>query len=88
MLAYMLSRTHNCRNPYSTILSFAFVLALTAIKDGYEDYMRYKSDKEANNQQVPRTRTQQDTEVHIMCIRVFRNMLVYVPRSIHIRTHV
>ena len=31
------------------ILTFCLVLIFTMVKEGYEDYQRYKQDKEMNN---------------------------------------
>eukprot|EP00124_Ichthyophonus_hoferi_P000614 Ihof_evm7s24 gene=Ihof_evmTU7s24 len=39
-------------NPVSTALPLIFVLALTAIKDGYDDYKRHVSDRELNGREV------------------------------------
>eukprot|EP01113_Clastostelium_recurvatum_P002109 TRINITY_DN1087_c0_g1_i3.p1 TRINITY_DN1087_c0_g1~~TRINITY_DN1087_c0_g1_i3.p1 ORF type:complete len:1128 (-),score=322.94 TRINITY_DN1087_c0_g1_i3:54-3437(-) len=36
-------------NPVTSIAPLAFVLIVTAIKEGFEDYHRYKSDKQVNN---------------------------------------
>ena len=33
----------------SLVLPLSFVITLSMIKDGYEDYQRYKSDLEENN---------------------------------------
>lgn len=37
------------KDPKSMIGTFALVLIATMIKEAYEDYQRYKSDKELNN---------------------------------------
>jgi P-type E1-E2 ATPase len=37
------------KNPFSMILTFVLVLVFTMIKEGYEDYQRYKQDKDMNN---------------------------------------
>ena len=37
------------KSPASMIGTFSFVLVLTVIKEGFEDYYRHKADKEANN---------------------------------------
>ena len=37
------------KNPASMLGTFGFVLILTMIKDAFEDYQRYKSDRTANN---------------------------------------
>ena len=36
-------------NPVSAVAPFVFVIALSVIREGYEDYMRHKSDKELNS---------------------------------------
>jgi len=36
-------------NPFLTVFPLALVLLVTAIKDIFEDYMRYRSDRKANN---------------------------------------
>ena len=36
-------------SPLSAILPLAFVLSLSMAREGYEDYKRYKSDKENNS---------------------------------------
>ncbi|CAF3554179.1 unnamed protein product [Rotaria sp. Silwood1] len=35
--------------PITTLLSLIFVLAITAIKDGVDDFARYRSDRQVNN---------------------------------------
>ena len=37
------------KNPVSMIGTFAAVLVFTMLKEAYEDYQRYKQDKELNN---------------------------------------
>jgi len=39
------------KNPASMLGTFGFVLILTMIKDAFEDYQRYKSDRTANNRE-------------------------------------
>lgn len=39
------------KNPASMLGTFGFVLVLTMIKDAFEDYQRFKSDKTANNRE-------------------------------------
>ena len=39
-------------NPVSAILPLGFVLSVSIIRDGVEDYQRYRSDKETNQQLV------------------------------------
>lgn len=40
------------KNPVSMIGTFILVLVFTMIKEAYEDYQRYKSDKEMNNNTI------------------------------------
>ena len=39
-------------NPLTAIVPLVFVLAISMIREGIEDYYRYKSDKEANSSPV------------------------------------
>ena len=39
-------------NPITAIVPLVFVLAISMIREGIEDYYRYKSDKEANSSPV------------------------------------
>eukprot|EP00123_Amoebidium_parasiticum_P018387 comp24187_c0_seq2/m.44324 comp24187_c0_seq2/g.44324 ORF comp24187_c0_seq2/g.44324 comp24187_c0_seq2/m.44324 type:complete len:1154 (-) comp24187_c0_seq2:702-4163(-) len=48
-------------NPISTALPLVFVLGLTALKDGYDDYKRHKSDRELNGREVEVFRGQWET---------------------------
>lgn len=38
--------------PLSAVAPFVFVIAVSMIREGFEDYSRYKSDKEVNSQKV------------------------------------
>jgi magnesium-transporting ATPase (P-type) len=40
---------YSALNPFTQIFPLLLVLSVTALKDGYEDYKRYLSDKETNN---------------------------------------
>jgi len=40
---------YSALNPFTQIFPLLLVLTVTALKDGYEDYKRYLSDKETNN---------------------------------------
>lgn len=35
--------------PFSAVAPLMFVISLSMIREGYEDYQRYKSDKESNS---------------------------------------
>ena len=39
-------------NPATSALPLIFVITVTAIKQGYEDYLRYKGDREVNKKPV------------------------------------
>ena len=39
-------------NPISAYLPLTFVLGVSMLREGLEDYQRYKSDKVTNNQSV------------------------------------
>jgi phospholipid-transporting ATPase len=39
-------------NPYTTIVPLVLILLLTMLKDGYEDFQRYLSDRKANNEPI------------------------------------
>jgi len=35
--------------PFSAVAPLIFVIALSMLREGYEDYQRYKSDKDSNS---------------------------------------
>ena len=39
-------------NPATSILPLIFVVGMSMLRDAFEDYKRFKADKETNNQQV------------------------------------
>lgn len=39
-------------DPFSTVLTLAVVLMVTSVKEGYEDYQRYRSDRDENTRIV------------------------------------
>ena len=71
----------------TTIAPLIFVIVVTAIKQGYEDFLRHKADREVNNREatvvregVPITIKAMDIKVstsHInpYCTEIFRCML-------------
>eukprot|EP01125_Pyxidicula_operculata_P020507 TRINITY_DN7599_c0_g2_i1.p1 TRINITY_DN7599_c0_g2~~TRINITY_DN7599_c0_g2_i1.p1 ORF type:complete len:1186 (-),score=234.52 TRINITY_DN7599_c0_g2_i1:63-3599(-) len=50
-------------SPLASILPLVFVLSVTAIKDGYEDWKRHKADDEVNNRRVMALRSDQWVEI-------------------------
>lgn len=36
-------------NPYTAVMPMLFVLTISMVREGYEDYQRYKSDQEQNS---------------------------------------
>lgn len=39
-------------DPFSTVMTLVFVLMVTSIKEGYEDFQRYRSDRDENTRMV------------------------------------
>lgn len=39
-------------SPFSAVAPLIFVISLSMIREGYEDYQRYKSDKESNSRKT------------------------------------
>ena len=46
----------NIYTPVTAILPLVFILLVGALKDGYEDYLRHKTDNKTNQQPVTRYR--------------------------------
>ncbi|XP_060583467.1 phospholipid-transporting ATPase IF-like isoform X3 [Ruditapes philippinarum] len=57
-------------SPITSILPLVFVITCTAIKQGYEDWLRHKSDREVNDREVQVIRDGQLTTTKSMHIKV------------------
>ncbi|XP_055370754.1 phospholipid-transporting ATPase IF isoform X2 [Condylostylus longicornis] len=66
-------------NPITSLLPLAFVISVTAGKQGYEDYLRYKTDNIVNNSPV--TVIRNGEEYNIKCQDVVEGDLVLVERD-------
>ena len=52
VIAVLSSLSFSPKTPLVSIVPLFFVLVVTAVKEGYEDYRRYLSDVEINNKKV------------------------------------
>lgn len=57
-------------SPATSVLPLVFVVSVTTIKQGYEDWLRHKADDEVNNQQVNVIRNDQLIGIKSMNIKV------------------
>jgi phospholipid-translocating ATPase len=66
-------------SPLTSILPLVFVIAVTAAKQAYEDFLRYRADNMVNKSLV--TVVRNGEEVEIMCEDIIPGELVKITRD-------
>lgn len=68
-------------SPATSIVPLVFVITVTAIKQGYEDWLRHKADREVNNRDFQVIRNGVPTDVKSMDIKVGDIVKVYMKKA-------